>query len=47
MPASKSRSSHTDIARVVMDGEMAGVLDGVGIVATLAFKQIKSFIQPA
>lgn len=36
-----------DIARVVMAGEMDGVLDGQGITATLESKQIKSFIQRA
>ncbi len=47
MPFSKSRSSHLDIARVVMVGAMDGVLDGEDITATLAFNQIKSFIQRA
>jgi len=46
-PASRSRSNPMDMLKVVMVGATVGVLGGVGITATLEFKQIKSFIQPA
>ena len=46
MPASKSRSNLLAGARAVMAGVTDGVLGGVGIVVTLAYKQIKSFIRP-
>jgi hypothetical protein len=36
-----------DMLKVVMVGATVGVLGGVDITATLAFKQIKSFIQRA
>ena len=36
-----------DMLKVAMVGVIVGVLDGVGITATLESKQIKSFIQPA
>ena len=35
-----------DMLKAVMVGVTVGVLGGVGITATLEFKQIKSFIQP-
>lgn len=47
MLVSKNRNNPSDITKVVMVGETAGVLDGVDTTATLVFKQIKDFILPA
>ena len=46
-PVFRSPSNLMDMLKVAMVGVIVGVLDGVGITATLESKQIKSFIQLA